>query len=498
MTELALDNETSVTPKAGGAREELGFWDAVSLIVGVVIGAGIYETAPLVLANVPNAGAGLLLWFLGGALSLAGAACYAELASAYPRSGGDYFYLTRAFGPLAGFLFGWAQLAVILTGSIGMMAYVFADYAAGLGIGRPALVAALVVLALTLLNVASVRSGKRTQNALTIVKVVGLSAVVIAGFASGVLRAPEQELAIAAAATQPGTAATAGSLGLAMILVLYTFGGWNDAAFVAAEVRDKRRNVARALLFGTALITLVYLLVNAAFLAGLGFDEARQSRTIAADLFERSFGAPGRVAISLLVMVSALGAANALIFTGSRVVASLGEDYRGLAALGRWPQRFGSPVWALLLQGSIAVVLIGLVGTGAGRALAVASFGRLGLSHSSFEGHGGFDTLLRCTAPVFWIFFLLTGLSLFVLRFRDREIERPFRVPLFPIVPLVFVGTCAFMLYSSLDYAGPLVLVTLPFLLFGMPFYFTRRLRGVPSPPRRPAPRAQQAMRTLP
>ncbi|HEY3500361.1 MAG TPA: amino acid permease [Polyangiaceae bacterium] len=496
MRDAAPDSDSTLSATASTPRETLGFWDAVSLIVGVVIGAGIYETAPLVLANVPNAATALGLWFAAGVLSLAGAACYAELASAYPRSGGDYFYLSRAFGPFVGFLFGWSQLTVILTGSIGMMAYVFADYAAGLGAGNPALLASLAVVALTLLNVASVKSGRRTQNALTLVKVAGLCAVVVAGFASGGERASVP--ASAELMREPGAAAQAGSLGLAMILVLYTFGGWNDAAFVAAEVRDKRKNVARALLVGTALVTLAYLLVNAAFLVGLGFEQARQSRAIAADLLGRTFGAPGRVAISLLVMISALGAVNALIFTGARVVASLGDDYRGLSALGRRNPRHDSPAGALLLQGAIAVALIVLLGTGTGRALAVALFGGFGLSPASFTGHGGFDTLLRSTAPVFWAFFLLTGISLFVLRFRDPRIERPFRVPLFPLVPLLFAGTCAFMLQSSLDYAGPLVLVTLPFLLFGIPFYFTRRQRRVQSPERRLAPRAQPAVRTQP
>jgi amino acid transporter len=489
MPDTASDSHARSTPASAESREQLGLWDAVSLIVGVVVGAGIYETAPLVLANVRNAEMALLFWLAGGVLSLAGAACYAELASAYPRSGGDYFYLTRAFGPLAGFFFGWSQLAVILTGSIGMMAYVFADYAVGLGAEKPALLAVLAVVVLTALNVVSVESGKRTQNLLTLLKVAGVSAVVLAGFVSAASSARAPTLA-PVVPSQPG-AAGGGALGLAMILILYTYGGWNDAAFVAAEVRNKRKNVARALLIGTALVTLVYLLMNAAFLAALGFEQARASRAIAADLFEHVLGAPGRTAISVLVMISALGAASALIFTGARVVSSLGQDYRGLAALGRWPQRFGSPVWALLAQGAIAATLIGLVGTGAGRAVLVGAFGWLGLTHASFSGHGGFDTLLRCTAPVFWFFFLLTGISLFVLRFRDRELDRPFKVPLFPVVPLIFVGTCAFMLKSSVDYAGPLAFVTLPFLLAGIPFYFTRRQRGAPVLPHGLAPRAQ-------
>jgi APA family basic amino acid/polyamine antiporter len=470
------DRRFSDRPTAGGTNDgepgqKLGLGDAVSLVVGVVIGAGIFETAPLVFSNVSGPWVGLACWALGGALSLAGACCYAELASTYPRAGGDYVYLSRAFGPKMAFFFAWAQLSLILTASIGMMAYVFADYARAVfpfGERTSALVAASAVVALTALNLASVTVGKTTQNLLTLLKVVGLGAVVLAGFWAGAghVATPSPTRA---AGSAPGV-----SIGLAMILVLYTYGGWNDAAFIAAEVRDRKRHVARALLLGTGLITLVYLLVNAAFLAGLGFDGVRASRAVAADLLGATFGPVGRTAISVLVMVSALGAANAIIFMGARVHASLGRDYAGLSVLGRWHAGRG-PLGALVIQAAVAVLLIGLAGLGVGRSLVDRAFATLGVAGTPWTGHGGFDTLLRCTAPVFWFFFLMTGVSLFVLRARDREIERPFRVPLFPLTPLVFCATCAWMLVASLEYAGRLVFLSAPFLLLGIPFYFTRR-----------------------
>lgn len=450
----------------------LGLADTVSLIVGVVVGAGIFETAPLVFANVDGAGMGLLCWVLGGVLSLAGACCYAELASTYPRSGGDYVYLTRAFGPKVGFLFAWSQLALLLTASIGMMAYVFADHARALfsfDERSTAWVAAGAVLGLTALNLASVTAGKATQNLLTTLKVVGLGSIVIAGFWPG-------ETPVTAPAVASGSAPAA-SIGLAMILVLYTYGGWNDAAFVAAEVRE-RRHIARALLIGTALVTLIYLLVNGALVAGLGFDRVRASPTVAAELLGLRFGTVGRSAIAVLIMISALGAANALIFMGARVHAKLGTDYAGLSVLGRWNRERGQPYGALLMQAAITVLLVVLAGLGVGRSAVDAVFAALGAAGTPWAGHGGFDTLLRCSAPVFWAFFLMTGLSLFVLRARDPHVERPFRAPLFPLTPLVFCGTCAWMLVSSIDYAGRLIVLCVPFLLLSIPFYFTRRPQG--------------------
>jgi APA family basic amino acid/polyamine antiporter len=453
----------------------LSLWDAISIIVGVVIGAGLYETAPLVLANVSGPGGALAVWLLGGALSLVGACCYAELATTYPRLGGDYVYLTRAFGPLAGFLFGWSQLAVLLTGSIGMMAYVFADYATAFGAnseGARALLAALVVVVLTLLNIASVGAGKVAQNTLTWVKIAGLVAVAAVGFFWAASAGPRTPIEPAAA--------TAPSFGLAMILVLYTYGGWNDAAFIAAEVRDRSRNMPRALLLGTGLITLVYLLVNAAFVAALGFDAARSSQAIAADVLRRAFGSTGGQLISALVMVSALGAVNALILTGARVHAGLGADYSSLSALGYWHERRRSPLGALVAQAMVTLALIALLGTQPGRRTIDASLGALGLAPAQWSGHGGFDTLLRCTAPVFWLFFLMTSVALFVLRRKDRDRERPFRVPLYPLLPLVFSGTCLYMLISAVDYAGSLSLVGASLVLLGLPLYFASKQRPLP------------------
>src|SRR5438876_952448 len=264
-------------------QAQLGLWDAVSIIIGIVIGAGIYETPPLIFQNVHGPWEGLGVWALGGLLSLIGALCYAELATTYPRSGGDYVYLTRAFGPWMGFLFGWAQLVVIRTGNIGMMGYVFGDYAVKLfGLDKEwSLACALgAVTVLSVLNLLGVTFGKRTQNLLTLAKVLGLGGILLAGFL-----APEP-----GAAALKEKAPVQVSLGLAMVFVLYTFGGWNDAALVAAEQRNRRRNITLSLILGTCAITLIYVLVNAAYLFGLGFEGVRNSDAVAADILKRFQG----------------------------------------------------------------------------------------------------------------------------------------------------------------------------------------------------------------
>lgn len=439
---------------------QLGLMDAVSLIIGIVIGAGIYETAPFILSCVSGPGEAMLVWTLGGVLSVVGALCYAELATTYPRVGGDYFFQRRAFGPGTAFLFSWSQLTVIMSGSIGLMAFVFADYAVrlfGLQPGDAPWLAVASVVVLSVANIVGLQSGKRTQNLLTLLKGLGLVAIVLAGFFWP--QAPRPA---------PATASGGGpGFGLALILVLYTYGGWNDAAFVVAEMKDKRRNIPRALLAGTAGVALIYLLVNAAYLNGLGFEAAKSSRAIAADVLQGPLGSAGAGLMSALVMLSALGAVNGLILTGARIYAAAGADFPAFSLLGRWHSRRGTPVAALVAQMVITLVLVLLVGHDAGRALLAAVISSLGFGAVSWEGHGGFDTLLKCTAPVFWLFFLLTGIALFVLRAKDRGIERPFTVPLYPVLPLVFCGMCAYMLYSAIDYAGALSLIGLVVLVVG-------------------------------
>ncbi len=463
----------------------LGLWDAVSIIIGIVVGSGIYETPPLVLKNVPGPAAALAVWAVCGLLSLVGALCYAELASTYPRTGGDYVYLGRAFGPWLGFLFGWAQLAVILTGSIGMLAFVFGDYAVrlwGLPPERASAFAAAAVAALSLVNLLGVVVGKGTQNLLTALKVVGLGGILVAGFCWP-----------AASTAEAAVSAPLKDLPFAMVLVFLTYGGWNDAAYVAAEVRDGGRNIPRALIFGVVGVAVIYVLVNAAYLSGLGFAGAQQSRAVAADVLARPLGEWGVKAMCLLVMVSALGSVNGLIFSGSRVYSTLGADHALFSWLGRWHHRRGVPFGALLAQALITLAMIAVVGTPWGQKGVNELLGRAGLSAVEWEGHGGFETLLRCTAPVFWAFFLLTGVSLFVLRWRDRGRPRPFSVPLFPVLPLIFCATCGYMLWSAANYAGKLGLVGAGLLVVGLPLYGLSRALGRPredlySPDRRAQP----------
>ncbi|NVJ04301.1 amino acid permease [Myxococcus sp. AM001] len=402
--------------------------DVMALTVGIVLGAGIFKAPSLVAAQSASGGAMLLTWLLGGVASLVGALCYAELASAWPHPGGEYHYLFRALGKGPAFLFAWARLTVIPTGSIALLAFVFGDYATQLfplGPYSSPVYAAALVVGLTAVNIAGLRQGTRTQNLLTALEVLGVGAVIIVGL----LFTP----ALGAAEAAPAPAASSGTAwGLAMVFVLLTYGGWNEVAYLSSEVRGPRRTIAWSLLASIGLVTALYLLVNVAYLRGLGLEGMARSEAVAADLMQRAVGSGGALVLSVLIAISALTSANATVLTGARTHYAFGRDSVLFNGLGQWHAKSNGPSRALLVQGAISLVLVGL-GTLTRR---------------------GFETMVEYTAPVFWFFFLLTGVSLLVLRVREPDAPRPFRVPLYPLTPLLFIGICAYVLYSSLAFTG--------------------------------------------
>lgn len=419
--------EPVVRAEPDGPRPVLRMRDAVGVTVGIVLGAGIFRTPSVVAAGVDSPAMLMLVWAAGALIALVGALCYAELASAYPQPGGDYHYLRRAFGRRLAFLYAWARLAVIQTGSVALLAFVFGDYAAQvapLGGGGAALYAALAVAGITFVNWLGIRQGTRAQNWLTLVEAAGLVLVIVAGL----LIAPRAAPPAAAVAAPAGT----GSLGLVMVFVLLTYGGWNEAAYLSAELRDGRRRMARMLVLSVGIIATLYLLANLAYLRALGLGGMASSDAVAAAVMQAAFGGPGALVIALAVAIAALTSANATVLTGARSAYALGRDMPALAFLGRWHDATGTPRVALLAQGAIALLLV------AGGAFA----------------RSGFELAVAYTAPVFWFFFLLVGVALILLRRREPAPATAFRAPLFPLLPLVFCAANAFLLWSSLAYAG--------------------------------------------
>lgn len=391
----------------------------------MVIGAGIFATTPLAAANAGSPTMLLALWAFGGAMSLAGALCFAEMAAAFPDAGGDYNFLRRAFGDRLGFLFAWSRFAVIHTGSMALLAFTLGDYLASvLPIGEHAspLFAAGIIVLLTAVNLAGLGAGIGAQVVLLSVVVAGLLAVGTAG-----LVVPAT--ATGAAAATNADAATA-SIGTALVFVFLAYGGWSDTATLSAEMRDGRRGMLRALTAGMGLVTLLYLFVNFAFLRGLGLEGLAASTAPAADLMRLAFGEPGRIAIVAVVAVTAVTSMNAVLIAGSRTTYAAARDTRSLPRLGRWHATRGTSPGALLALAGVALALVGL-GT---------------------YTRGGVATMVDYLSPVYWLFLVLSGIALFVLRARFPDTPRAFRVPFYPLVPALFIASSGYVLYSAVAY----------------------------------------------
>lgn len=432
---MTTPHDTSTQTTAAGTEsqalsnaptKQLSAFSAIAIIVGIVIGAGIFKTPSMVAGVTGDAGWLIVAWVLGGVISLAGALCYAELATTYPHAGGDYHFLARAFGKPASFLYAWAKATVINTGSIALLAFVFGDYMSkviNLGAHSTALWAIGIVVAMTLINLIGLHAASWVQTCLTTIEVTGLLCVVVAGF----VLSGEAPASPALFSSSPSL----GMFGLSMVFVLLTYGGWNEAAYISAEVRGGKRAIVPVIVISIMLLTLIYLLFNIAVLTGLGLSGLAGSKAVAADLMGKAFGPWGEKALGVFVAVSALTSINATMIVGARTNYALGRDWPALRFMGNWHAERGSPVAAYCVQSLLSLALVGL-----------------GIWQTD-----GFEVMVEFTAPVFWAFLFLVGVSLFVLRVKDPQAERPFKVPLYPLTPILFCLTCAFLTYSSVTYA---------------------------------------------
>jgi amino acid transporter len=438
------------TPPEATPRASLSIVDGMAMMVGLIIGVGIFRLPQLVALNTDSSALVIGVWILGGFITLIGALVYAELAATYPSTGGAYHFLTRAFGRDVGLLFAWARTTIIQTGAIAAVSFVFGDYAQQLwplGVHGPAIYGAAALLFLTLINLAGTYESKNAQIIFTILEV---GAVIFIAFVGLALASPAPS---ASAAPSPSS----GALGLASVFILFTYGGWNEAAYLSKDVRDVSRNMVRILVGGTIIVAVLYVLINIAYLHVLGLEGMRKSSAIAADVMRSGMGQSGAVLLSLFVCCAALSTINASIFTGSRVYHALGEDL-AVRSLSFWSGTGNNPRNAIYLQSAIAFALI--------------CFGA--------TTREGFQAMVEYTAPVFWFFLFLVGVSAFVLREREPERARPFTMPFYPATPALFCLTCLYLLYSSVVYTGKGALVGVGVLLLGVPLLLLARAKAKP------------------
>jgi APA family basic amino acid/polyamine antiporter len=439
----------SPSPAPTGYSRRLGLFDATMLVIGGIIGAGIFLNPAVVAQRVPTASVAIGAWITGGIVALAGALCFAELAARRPLAGGGYVYLRDAFGPLPAFLYGWTQLLVINSGGIAAVAFTFATYAVALGGGDARLATPIAIGAVLLLsgiNYFGIRLGAIVQNIFTVLKITALAGLITVGLLRGVAAPPSAPVG----PTSPiGIAA---ALGAALVPVLFAYGGWQSTNFVAEEIRDTERTLPRALLLGVAGVVAIYVLANIVYLSVLGLSGLAASPAPAFDVMERLAGPVGSTSITVGVLLSTFGFLNLAILASPRMYQAMAADGVFFGAAARLDPRYHVPAAALTIQAIWAVLL-----------LSSKTYGQL-LDYVVFGD---------------WIFFGLVGATLFVYRRRERAELPRFLVPLYPLVPGFFVSAAIFTVVSSIAADIRNASLGAVLILLGIPVFFAwRRHRG--------------------
>ena len=429
-------------------RRSLHLPDATALVIGCVIGAGIFRTAASISKQLHEPWLVMAVWAAGGFISFCGALCYAELGAAYPKTGGDYVYIRKAYGPAASFLFGWTKLFTERVGTIAVLGFVFAEYAASalkLSPLQTKELATLGILLLTWANIAGIHVGKGVQNLLTVVKLFALLLIIGVGLFVAPAAAPA-----AAPAVSPLNLSTLQAFGVALVFVLWTYGGWTESAYVAEEIHDPHRNLPWSILLGLSVVTLLYLTVNWVYMRVIPLSEMPGTPLVAAEVMRRGFGPAGAAATSLMIASSAFGALNGYILTSGRILLAIGQDHPLFSRLATVHPVFATPARALAFNAIIAVLLVWI---------------------------GTFDQIVTYSTVVISVFFALAALGVIVLRVRDPKTPRPYRVWGYPVTPVLFVLALG-LFVANIAWTEPKE-AALGFLLagLGLPVYWLSRKR---------------------
>jgi APA family basic amino acid/polyamine antiporter len=428
-------------------RRDLTLFDTVSLVVGTIIGSGIFLVPAEIARAVREPGWMLAVWVIGGVLTLLGALSLAELGAAMPEAGGIYTFITRGFGRLPGFLCGWMLFTVATSGSIATLGAAFPIYLGAFVPLTPATskLAALVAIALmTWVNVIGVKKGARVVNVLTALKIGGLVLMVGAIF---LLPAPPP--ATSAPPPLPAGPVPLAAIGVALVAVLWAYEGWHDVSFAAGEIHEPQKNFPRGVIGGVSIVVLVYLLANLAYLKVLTPAEIAASDRVALTAMTRVTGEWGGKVLTAAILCSILGAMNALILAGPRAYYQMAKDGLFLERVSRVHPSWQTPVEALVFQGLWSAFLVLFI--------------------------GGFSQLFTYVIFGGWIFYALAVLSVIALRRKEPGLTRPYRVPGYPLVPLLFGATAFAIVVNTLVETPRESLLGLAFIALGIPIYFLQR-----------------------
>jgi len=424
----------------------LGRWDSVAIVLAIVIGVGIFRVPAEIARYLQSPPLMLLAWVTGGAISFLGALCYAELSSSFPETGGNYVYLKKSYGPSVAFLFGWSELLVIGTGSIAAVAFICAEHLQSLlalGNHMVKTIAIATVAILAVVNVASLQYGKKTQDIFVVLKIAAVVGLIFLGFISG-----KGDIAHFYSDLSASKQGTIPLFGLALIPILWTYGGWHENICVAGEIKNPRSTLPFALVTGVCVITGLYVGANILYIYILPVAEIAETELVAARVLKILSGPYGRKILEVIIIVSSIAGINAMLMTGSRVTYAMAKDNQIFRYLGIVSRRFATPSHAITATALWSIVLI-LWGT--------------------------FNKLLFFTGILVWLFFALVVAGLFILRRRFPDMQRPYKVWGYPVTPSLFILiSIALVINTLISYTTP-SLIGLGLLASGIPVYFISR-----------------------
>ena len=435
-------------------KRALGPFDATMVVIGGIIGAGIFLSPGIVAQRLDTPPLVLAAWSAGGLIALAGAFSYAELGAIFPKAGGQYVYLRDGLHPLAGFMYGWALLLVIETGAIAAVSIIFASYALRIAGGPdaarvPLAIGAIAVL--SIINYLGVKPGSRVLNVLVVLKVAALAALVLAGFVAAGHPGWWSDTRVPAAAGS----STVVAFGAALVPILFSYGGWQSANYVGEEIADPKRNLPRALIAGTLAVVAIYVTINVVYLRALGLEGLATSGAPAAEAARRTFGAYGDVFVSSAIAISTFGFLNLSILAPTRVYYAMSADRLFVPALARLHPRYATPSVAIVVQSTWSCLL----------ALT-----------------GSYDALTNYVVFADWIFFGSTVLTVITFRHKVPLSQRPpdaFRAPGYPVVQILFVLVAAGVVLSVVVAAPGAAAKGALLVALGIPVYYWYARRRV-------------------
>jgi len=425
-------------------KKELSLLGLIMIVIGSVLGSGIFLTPSQIAGHLSSPGVIILAWCLGGILTLCGALSFGELGAMFPKTGGVYVYLKEAYGDFLAFLYGWAYFTVIMSGTVAALSIAFSSYLAYIFpaiSGVKPYISILLVVIVSIINIFRVKIAEIFTSAFSILKLAGIVVVIIVGLFLGSITTLSGEGSFPTENSQSGINA----FGLAMIGVLWSFGGWHHATFLSGEARNPNRTIPLAMITGTIIVIFIYILANLSYMFLMPISQIAVSESIAAEALATVLNSGG-LFIAVIIAISTFGTALAGTLTGPRIYFAMAEDGLFFKGLSRIHPVYNTPVNAILTQGAWAIIILLM--------------------------WGSFEAVITYVVFIDWIFFLLTAGIVILFRYTRRDAVRPFKTPFYPFTPVLFILTSALFILNTLIYNPLNAGAGLGLLLLGSPFYF--------------------------